>query len=62
MIDNPYVPSANLFEEEKNKHAAKLSEISKTPKADKLLMNIDKAVGEVPKAEAVTDLQLKVQV
>ena len=59
MIDNPYVPSANLFEEEKNKHAARLSEISKMPKADKLLMNIDKAVGEVPKAEAVTDLQIK---
>ena len=38
------------LEEEKNKHAARLSEISKMPKADKLLMNIK---------PNVTDLQIK---
>lgn len=58
-IDDPYVPSANLFEREKQKHAATLSEISKMPRADKLLMNIEKATSEVPQAEAVTDLQIK---
>ena len=58
-IDDPYEPSANLFEREKQKHAATLSEISKMPRADKLLMNIEKATSEVPQAEAITDLQIK---
>ncbi len=52
---SPYVPSADLFKAEKNKHAAKLSEISKMPKADKLLMNIEKAEEEVATPEAITD-------
>ena len=47
-LKDPYVPSENLFENEQDKHAQKLSAISKMPRADKLLFNlkkIDKEVG-----------------
>tara|TARA_R100000781_G_scaffold55673_1_gene36224 strand:- start:1766 stop:3319 length:1554 start_codon:yes stop_codon:yes gene_type:complete len=58
-INDPYVPSSDLFEVEKKKHAARLSAISKMPNADKLLMNIDKAEGGISEAEAITDLQIQ---
>jgi len=41
-LKDPYVPSENLFETEQNKHADKLSAISKMPRADKLLFNLKK--------------------
>ena len=47
-LKDPYIPSENLFEDEQDKHAQKLSAISKMPRADKLLFNlkkIDKEVG-----------------
>ena len=41
-LKDPYVPSENLFEDEQDKHAQKLSAISKMPRADKLLFNLKK--------------------
>ena len=61
MLDSPYIPSQNKFQVEKDKHAAKLSEISKTPRVDKLLMNIEEAEKSVPEPEAITDASLKVR-
>ena len=61
MLDSPYIPSQNKFQVEKDKHAAKLSEISKTPRVDKLLMNIEEAEKGVPEPEAITDARLKVR-
>ena len=61
MLDSPYIPSQNKFQVEKDKHAAKLSEISKTPRVDKLLMNIREAEKNVPEPEAITDASLKVR-
>jgi len=54
-LTSPYVPSEDLFNAEKQKHAAKLSAISKMPQADKLLMNIDQAEASVATPDAITD-------
>jgi hypothetical protein len=59
-LTDPYVASADMFNKEKQLHAAKLSEISKMPKADKLLFNIEEAQAEVPDPEIITDKLTKV--
>ena len=59
-LADPYVASADMFNKEKQLHAAKLSEISKMPKADKLLFNIEEAQAEVPDPEIITDKLTKV--
>ena len=59
-LTSPYVPSEDLFQAEKNKHSAKLSEISKMPKVDKLLMNIQEAEESIATPEAITDSLTKV--
>ena len=59
-LTSPYVPSEDLFKAEEEKHALKLSEISKTPRVDKLLMNIKKVDEEVATPEAITDSLTKV--
>jgi hypothetical protein len=59
-LTSPYIPSEDLFQAEKDKHAAKLSEISKTPKVDKLLMNIQEAEESIATPEAITDSLTKV--
>ena len=41
-ISSPYVSSEDIFEREKDKHAQKLTAISKTPRVDKLLLNLRK--------------------
>ena len=59
-LTSPYIPSEDLFQAEKDKHAARLSEISKTPKVDKLLMNIQEAEESIATPEAITDSLTKV--
>ena len=59
-LSTPYTPSEDLFKAEQEKHAAKLSEISKTPKVDKLLTNIQRAEESVANPEAITDSLTKV--
>ena len=59
-LTSPYVPSEDLFQAEKDKHSAKLSEISKMPKVDKLLMNIQEAEESIATPEAITDSLTKV--
>ena len=59
-LTSPYVPSEDLFSAEQEKHSAKLSEISKMPKVDKLLMNIKQAEQDVATPEAITDSLTKV--
>ena len=59
-LTSPYVPSEDLFSAEQEKHSAKLSEISKMPKVDKLLMNIKKADESIATPEAITDSLTKV--
>ena len=59
-LSSPYIPSEDKFQAEKDKHAAKLSEISKTPRVDKLLMNLETAEQSIPEPEAITDALTKV--
>ena len=59
-LTSPYIPSEDLFQAERDKHSAKLSEISKMPKVDKLLMNIQEAEEDVATPEAITDSLTKV--
>ena len=61
-ISSPYVASEDLFEREKDKHAEKLTAISKTPRVDKLLLNLRKIdeQNEVPVQDQVGDAQLKI--
>ena len=59
-LTSPYVPSEDLFQAERDKHSAKLSEISKMPKVDKLLMNIQEAEENIATPEAITDSLTKV--
>ena len=61
-ISSPYVASADKFEREKDKHAEKLTAISKTPRVDKLLLNLRKIdeQNEVPVVDQVGDAQLKI--
>ena len=59
-LTSPYVPSEDLFNAEQEKHSAKLSEISKMPRVDKLLMNVKEAEENVATPEAITDSLTKV--
>ena len=59
-LSSPYIPSEDLFKVEQEKHSAKLSAISKTPKVDKLLMNVQRAEESVASPEALTDSLTKV--
>ena len=59
-LTSPYVPSEDLFNAEQEKHSAKLSEISKMPKVDKLLMNVKQAEESIATPEAITDSLTKV--
>ena len=59
-LSSPYIPSEDLFKVEQEKHSNKLSAISKTPKVDKLLTNIQRAEESVATPEAITDSLTKV--
>ena len=59
-LSTPYTPSEDLFSAEQEKHSARLSAISKMPKADKLLFNTRKAEESVVSPEALTDSLTKV--
>jgi GH24 family phage-related lysozyme (muramidase) len=59
-LSSPYVPSEDLFKVEQEKHSNKLSAISKTPRVDKLLMNVQRAEENVVSPEALTDSLTKV--
>ena len=61
-ISSPYVASADKFEREKDKHAEKLTAISKTPRVDKLLLNLRKIdeQNEMPVVDQMGDAQLKI--
>ena len=59
-LTSPYVSSEDLFSAEQEKHSAKLSEISKMPRVDKLLMNIKEAEESIATPEAITDSLTKV--
>ena len=59
-LSSPYIPSEDLFKVEQEKHSNKLSAISKTPKVDKLLMNVQRAEESVASPEALTDSLTKV--
>ena len=53
ILKNPYIPSEDLFNQEAEKHSARISAITKMPKADKLLHNIKKAEEGVESPEAI---------
>jgi hypothetical protein len=53
VLDNPYIASQNLFNQEAEKHSARISAITKMPKADKLLHNIKKAEAKVESPEVL---------
>jgi hypothetical protein len=52
-INNPYIPAQDLFNQEKEKHSARLSAISKMPNVDKLSHNIEKAEAKVESPEVM---------
>ena len=53
IINNPYIAAQDLFNQEKELHSARISAITKMPKADKLLHNIQKAEAKVESPEAM---------
>ena len=53
ILDNPYIASQDLFNQEAEKHSARISAITKMPKADKLLHNIKKAEEKVESPEVM---------
>ena len=53
ILKNPYIPSEDLFNQEAELHSARISAITKMPKADRLLHNIKKAEGRVESPEAI---------
>ena len=61
-ISSPYVSSEDKFEREKDIHSQKLTAISKTPRVDKLLLNLRKIDEEnqVPVVDQMGDAQLKI--
>lgn len=59
-IYDPYISGEDRFDREKNLHQARLSEITKMPKADKLLMKIKEAEADVATPEAITNELTKV--
>jgi len=56
-LSSPYVPSADLFTAEQEKHSASLSAISKMPKTDKLQFNLKNIKENITTPEARTDLE-----
>jgi hypothetical protein len=53
VLDNPYVTSQNLFDRDAELHSARISAITKMPKADKLLHKIKKAEERVESPEVM---------
>ena len=54
-IYDPYIAGEDRFKREQELHQARLSAITKMPRADKLLMNIQKAEEGVATPESITD-------
>jgi hypothetical protein len=59
-IYDPYISGEDRFNQEKELHQARISEITKMPKADKLLMNIQKAEEGIATPESITNELTKV--
>jgi len=59
-IYDPYISGEDRFKREQELHQARISEISKLPKADKLLMKLQKAEEGVATPESITDELTKV--
>ena len=59
-IYDPYIAGEDRFKQEQELHQARLSAITKMPRADKLLMNIQKAEEGVATPESITDELTKV--
>ena len=59
-IYDPYISGEDRFKREQELHQARISEITKMPKADKLLMKIQKAEEGVATPESITDELTKV--
>ena len=59
-LTSPYVASEDLFNREKEVHSQRLSVLSKTPKADKLLHELSTAEAKVESPEVITDKLTKV--
>jgi len=59
-IYDPYISGEDRFKREQELHQARVSEITKMPKADKLLMKLQKAEEGVATPESVTDELTKV--
>ena len=59
-IYDPYISGEDRFKQEQELHQARISEITKMPKADKLLMKLQKAEESVATPESITDELTKV--
>ena len=59
-IYDPYIAGEDRFKREQELHQARVSEITKMPKADKLLMKLQKAEEDVATPESITDELTKV--
>ena len=59
-IYDPYIAGEDRFKQEQELHQARISAITKMPRADKLLMNIQKAEERVATPESITDELTKV--
>ena len=59
-IYDPYISGEDRFKREQELHQARISEITKMPKADKLLMKLQKAEEGVATPESITDELTKV--
>ena len=59
-IYDPYIAGEDRFKREQELHQARISAITKTPRADKLLMKIEKAEAGVATPESITDELTKV--
>ena len=59
-IYDPYIAGEDRFKREQELHQARVSEITKMPKADKLLMKLQKAEEGVATPESITDELTKV--
>ena len=59
-IYDPYIAGEDRFKQEQELHQARVSEITKMPKADKLLMKLQKAEESVATPESITDELTKV--
>ena len=59
-LTDPYVSTEDLFSREQELHSARISEITKMPKADKLLFKLREAEAGVPDPEIITDKLTKI--